>query len=94
MKTLIRNVNDYVKNIVFKDWQMHYLLTFIWEERRSFRFDTVILLNFLLKINRYGTTFDTLAEIKRDCKDQQLCMGYWLINILSCELLKYHWQYY
>jgi len=24
MKTLIRNGNDYVKNIVFKDWQMHF----------------------------------------------------------------------
>jgi len=27
------------------------------------------------KINRYWTTFEILAEIERDCKERQLCMG-------------------
>ena len=48
---------------------------FIWEERKSFWFSSVILLNFLPKINRYWTTFETLAEIERDCKEWQLYMG-------------------
>jgi len=29
-------------------------------------------------INRYWTTFETLAEIERDCKERQLCMGDWI----------------
>jgi len=32
-------------------------------------------LNFLPKINSYWTTFETLAEIERGCKERQLCMG-------------------
>jgi len=27
------------------------------------------------KINRYRTTFETLAKIERGCKERQLCMG-------------------
>ena len=33
------------------------------------------MLNFLPKINRYCTTFETLAEIERDCNERQLYMG-------------------
>jgi len=29
----------------------------------------------LYMINRYWITFGTLAEIERDCKERQLCMG-------------------
>ena len=39
------------------------------------RFSSVILLNFLLKFNRYWTTFETVAEIERDCTERQICMG-------------------
>ena len=42
MKTVIRIFKDYDKNIVLRDCQMHYLLMFIWEERRSFWFSSVI----------------------------------------------------
>ena len=52
---------------------------FLWAiflfERKSFWFSSVILLNCLHKINRYWTTFETLAEIERDCKERQFCMG-------------------
>jgi len=50
-----------------------YLKYFI-EKKGSF-FSSVILLNFLPKVNCYWTTFETLAEIERDCKERQLCMG-------------------
>jgi len=30
-------------------------------------------------INCYWTTFKKLAEIERDCKERQLCMGDWLL---------------
>ena len=33
---------------------------------------SVNLLNVLPKINRYWTTFETLAEFERDCKERQL----------------------
>ena len=39
---------------------------------RSLWCSAVIVLNFLSKINRYWTTFETLAEIERDCKERQL----------------------
>ena len=29
-------------------------------------------------INRCWTTFGTLAEIERDCKERQLCIGDWI----------------
>jgi len=28
-------------------------------------------------INHYWTTFETSAEIERDCKERQLCMTDW-----------------
>jgi len=33
----------------------------------------------LYMINRYWTTFETLAEIERGCKERQLCMGDWYV---------------
>jgi len=30
-------------------------------------------------INRYWTTFETLAETERDCKERQLCMEDWFL---------------
>ena len=76
IKTVIRMFKYYNKNIVFRDSQMHFYIC-IWEERRSFRLFSVILLKFLLKINRYWTTFE------RECKERQLCMDYWYY---SCSL--------
>jgi len=72
MKTLIRMFKDYDKNIVFMDCQMHFLNIYL---RRKEMFLIFILLNCLQKINSYWTTFETLAEIERDCKERQLCMG-------------------
>jgi len=34
-------------------------------------------------INRYWTTFGTLAEIERDCKERQLCIGDWIYMTLA-----------
>jgi len=31
----------------------------------------------LYMIDRYWTTFETLAKIERDCKERQLCLGDW-----------------
>jgi len=53
---------------------MHFLNIF-WEERKSLWFSSIILVNCLPKINRYWTIFETLAEIERGCKEQQLCIG-------------------
>ena len=58
-------------------------LIFIWKEWRSFEFSTIILLNALQNlymIKRYWTTFETLAEIERGCKERQLCMGDWNVS--------------
>jgi len=68
MKTLIRLFKDYDKNIVFRNCQMHYF-KYLFEKKC-----TEILLNFLPKSNRYWTTFETLTEIERDCKERQLCV--------------------
>jgi len=54
---------------------------FIWGEMCLFWFSSVILLNFLPKIKRYWTTFETLAEIERDYKERQLCMGDWSTSL-------------
>jgi len=67
MKTLIRFVKAYDKNFVFMDYQMHCLD--IYMRRKE------ILL--LLWINRYWTTFETLAEIEKGCKERQLCVKDW-----------------
>ena len=48
----------------------------------SYCFFFVNLLNFLPKINRCWTTFETLAEMERDCKERQLCMGDCFYSIL------------
>jgi len=61
-------------DIVFRDCQMLFCKIFIWEEMSSCCFSSVNLLNFLPKINRCWTIFETLAEIVRDCKERQLCM--------------------
>ena len=74
MKTLIRFAKDYDKNIVFMDCQMHFL-------NINFRRKEILLIFFRYfvelpaKINRYWTTFETLAEIEIDCKERQICMG-------------------
>jgi len=73
MKTLIILCKDYDKNIVFRDSQMHCF--YIHLRRKEIFFSFVNLLSFLPKINRYWTTFETLSEIERDCKELQLCMG-------------------
>ena len=71
MKTLIWIAKDYDKNIVFRDCQMHFLNIYL-TNKEIFWFSSDVLLKFLPKINRYWTTFETLAEIERDCKEQQL----------------------
>jgi len=71
MKTLIRTFKDYDKNIVFRDCQMHVLNIYL-RRKVILLFFLVILLNFLPKINRYWTIFETLADIERDCKEPQL----------------------
>jgi len=75
MKTLIRFFKDYDNNFVFMDCQMHFLNIYL--NRKE------ILLIFFrhfvelpAKIIRYWTSFETLAEIERGCKERQLCMGY------------------
>ena len=50
------------------------MFLFIWKEKRSFWFSSVIFLNARpnhITVNRYWTTFE------RDCKERQLCMGVW-----------------
>jgi len=71
MKTSIRIFKEYDKNIVFRDCQMHYFKHLF--EKKGDPFD--FLLSFcwttcqnLYMINRYWTTFETLADIERDCK--------------------------
>jgi len=76
MKTLIRIFKGYDKDIVFRDCQMHYyekkgdpfdfLPSFCWTPCKN-----------LYMVNHYWTTFETLAEIERDCKEQQLWIGDW-----------------
>ena len=65
MKTLIRLVKDYdiVKHRVYRLPNRFFKYLF---EKKGNPF--VILLNCLLKFNRYWTTFETLAEIERGCK--------------------------
>jgi len=67
--TLLRYVKDYDKNIVFRDCQMHFLNIYL---RRK----DIFLISFrhfvVPKINGYWATFETLAEIERDCKERQL----------------------
>jgi len=75
MKTLNILFKDCDKNIVFSDCQMHILNIYMYLRRKEILwFPSVILLNFLPKINRYWTAYETLAEIERDCKEQQFCM--------------------
>jgi len=50
---------------------------FIWEESRSFCFLPSFCWTACKIINRYWTTFETLAEIERDCKERQICMRDW-----------------
>jgi len=74
METLIRWFKDRDKNIVFMDCQIHFLNIYL---RRK----GILLIFFRhfveppAKINRYWTIFETLAEIERDYKERQLCMG-------------------
>ena len=70
MKTLIRFYKDYDKNIVFIDCQMHFLNIYL-------RTKEILLGFFRHFVERYWTTFETLAKIERGCKDRQLCMGDW-----------------
>ena len=79
MKTLIRNLKDYDKNIVFMDCQMHFLNIYL-------RKMEILLIFFRqfdklpANINRYRTTFETLAEIEGGCNERQLCMGVWICD--------------
>ena len=68
-KTLIRIVKDYDKFIVFRDCQMHFLKYLFEKKGDIFIFFIFIL---VVKINRYWTTFETLAEIERDWQERQL----------------------
>jgi len=39
-------------------------------------------------INLYWATFETLAEIERDCKELQLCMGDWrMFRKFCCDVI-------
>jgi len=53
MKTLIIIFKTYDKNIVFRDCQMYIFNIYFEKKRRFFKFCSVILLNFLPKINRF-----------------------------------------
>ena len=68
MKTLIILFKCYDKNVVFKDCQIHYSFYLFKKKRDPFNF----LPSFcwtpcrnLYMINRYWTTFETIAEIER-----------------------------
>ena len=101
MKTLIRKFKNYGKNIVFMDCQMKKKSVYL---RRKvilliiFRHCVELPAKNLNMINSYWTTFETLTEIERDCKERQLCVGdcssLWLILLWmkasnDCSIQKY-----
>jgi len=71
MKTLIRICKDYDKNIVFRDCQMLYFFDIYLRRNELLLFFFRQFVKLPAKINRCWTTFETYAEIERDCKAQQ-----------------------
>ena len=88
IKTSIRIVKDYDKNIVFRDCQLHSCLYLF--EKKGDPFDFLpsfcwIPYQHLYMIKRYWNTFETLAEIERDFKER-LFICAWDIAISNAEL--------
>jgi len=74
---------------VFRDCQMHYSLYLFEEKRDPYDFRPSFCWTpcpNLYMINCYWTTFETLAQIERDCKERQLCMGDCLLYIERLQL--------
>ena len=83
-----RMFKDYVKNIVFRPCQMHFLNICLRRKKIPW-FSSVILLNYLTKNNnRYWTSFETFAEIERDCKERQLNFAWESGWSMKCNALR------
>ena len=65
---------DYDKNVVFKNCQMHFLKYLFEKKGDPFGFLASFCLTSCQTKPRYWTTFETLADIERDCKEGQLFM--------------------
>jgi len=59
-------------------WTAKYIFKYLFEKKGNLFDFLPSFFNCLLKINRYWTTVETLAEIERGCNERQLCMGDWI----------------
>ena len=71
------------KSIVLRDCQMQILNIYMRRKGVLLIFFRHFVELLLPKINRYWATFETLAEIERDCKERNLNSAWGIIFVLS-----------